>query len=96
MKIIQTMRLLKFVSAVVSYLNCHQFFPQKLINTIEKFMVVYKDVYTVAIHVDITLKDLYMTNRPQTDRSFFLTDLSLLGYIFFSKVAILCTVLGVF
>ena len=57
MKTIQTMRPLKFVSAVVSYLNCHQFFPQKLINTIEKFMVVYKDVYTIAIHVQIALKD---------------------------------------
>ena len=65
MKTIQTMRPLKFVSAVVSYLNCHQFFHQKLINTIEKFMVVYKDVYTVAIHVDIALKD-FMSCKVDT------------------------------
>ena len=65
MKTIQTMRPLKFVSAVVSYLNCHQFFPQKLISTIEKFMVVYKDVYTVVIHVDIALKD-FMSCKVDT------------------------------
>ena len=69
MKTIQTMRPLKFVSAVVSYLNCHQFFPQKLINTIEKFMVVYKDVYTIATHVDIALKD-FMSYKVDTIQRF--------------------------
>jgi hypothetical protein len=55
----------------VSYLNCHQFFPQKFISTIEKFMVVYKDVYTIAIHVDIALKD-FMNYKVDTIQRFFM------------------------